>query len=49
MININSHIGMTELLIFPDYLGEIKGAIKGRDEIRRTALHTCRKKHLQSL
>lgn len=44
-----SHIGMTELLIFLDYLGEIKGAIKGRDEIRKVALHRCRKKHLQSL
>ncbi len=43
------HIGMTELLIFLDYLGEIKGAIKGRDEIRKAALHRCRKKHLQSL
>lgn len=26
---------MTELLIFLDYLGEIKGAFNGRDEIRK--------------
>ena len=44
-----SHIGLTELLIFFDYLGEIKGAIKGRDEIRKAALHRRRKKHLKSL
>lgn len=43
------HIGMTELLIFLDYLGKIKGVIKGRDEIRKAALHRCRKKHLRSL
>lgn len=44
-----SLIGLTELLIFLDYLREIKGAIKGRVEIRKAALHRRRKKHLQSL
>lgn len=41
-----SHIGVKELLIFLDYFGEIKGAIKGRDEIRQAALHRRRTKHL---
>lgn len=45
----NSFIEAAQLLIFLDQAGEIKGAIKGRDEIKRTALHACRKKHLQSL
>lgn len=38
-----------ELLKFLDYLGEIKGTIKGSDKIRKAALHRCRTKHLQSL
>lgn len=37
-----SHVGLTELLIFSDYLREIKRAIKQRDEIRKAALHRRR-------
>lgn len=37
-----SHVALTELLIFSDYLGEIKRAIKWRDEIRKAALHRRR-------